>query len=86
MVVHAASVQPFLEDGVFQGDIRHPPVMRDAVKAGTAVARSDPPGRPSQRQHPMTLIDGVCRRSFQAAALRVRRGEGFRERLKGQQI
>src|SRR5215510_10632650 len=66
--------------------MRDQPVVRQAIKAGTDVALEDPLGRCSQRQHPMALIDGVGRRSFQAEAIRVWLGQGFRDRIKGQQV
>ena len=85
MCIHEASVQPLPQEGFIPGDMRYQPVVRPAVKAGTDVALSDPLGRCAQRQHLMALIDGVGRRSFQAEAIRVRLGQGFRHRLKGPQ-
>src|SRR6516164_4772607 len=59
---------------------------RCTIQAGPDIALEDPLGRCSQRQHPMALIDGVSRRSFQAEAIRVWLGQGFRDRIKGQQV
>ena len=82
-LLQAARVPPWPPEGVLPGERRDQPVVRHAVQAGTAVAREAPLGRRAQRPHPLALIAGVGRRSLEADALRVRRGQGCRDRRKG---